>query len=146
MPPDAPDPASDPGRWPAGLYTAAATMTRDLEGVSVTTTTNVAAMLLAPTPALPPDDVTRNPDGSVTVRLDVAPPLHPTQKAVLTLGGTSANATAVTAVDVALTFEYPALDAGPQWVRLTVDGVEGRLLQRSVAPPRFDPAQRVTVP
>jgi len=35
VPPDAPDPAADPGRWPAGLYTVTATMTRDLEGVSV---------------------------------------------------------------------------------------------------------------
>ena len=146
VPPDGPDPGADPELWPAGLYTATVTMTRALEGVSVTSTTNVAAMLLAPSAQLPPDAITRNGDGSVTVQLTVVPPLHPTQKAVLTLGGVPANASPITAVDTSLTFEFATLDAGPQWVRLSVDGVESRLLQRSTFPPRFDPLQRVTVP
>jgi hypothetical protein len=36
--------------------------------------------------------------------------------------------------------------SGSQWVRLTVDGAESVLLDRSTAPPSFDPTQTVTVP
>jgi hypothetical protein len=36
--------------------------------------------------------------------------------------------------------------AGSQWVRLTVDGVESLLVDRTKEPPVFDPSQSVSVP
>ena len=45
-----------------------------------------------------------------------------------------------------LTFHFGDVGQGAQWVRLTVDGVESLLLDRSSVPPAFDPTQKVTVP
>jgi hypothetical protein len=45
-----------------------------------------------------------------------------------------------------LTFDLPAVPAGPQWVRLRVDGVESQLIDTSTTPPSFISAQSVTVP
>ena len=37
------------------------------------------------------------------------------------------------------------LGAGPYYVRLRVDGVDSKRVNRSVTPPMFDPTQRVTI-
>ena len=88
---------------------------------------------------------TRRPQ-RVTVTLDVSPEVRPAQEAPLTLGGDSALAEPHTTPTSTLTFELGDVPPGAQWVRLTVDGVESLLVDRSVEPPAFDPSQSVAVP
>jgi hypothetical protein len=131
--------------WPAGVYTVTVTLIRP--GDTDPRTSSVAAMLLAPEPQLPPTTVARDAGTQrVTVTLDVSPEVRPAQEAELTLGGDSALADAHTTQTGTLTFHFGAVPPGAQWVRLTVDGVESNLLDRSVEPPAFDPSQSVAVP
>ena len=131
--------------WPAGVYVVSASLVRP--GEVKARVTNVAAMLLAPEPLLPPDSVTRDAGTRrVSVTLDVRPEVRPAQEAMLTLGGESAAAESRPAQTGTLRFELGDVPPNAQWVRLTVDGVESLLLDRSVEPPRFDPGQSVAVP
>ncbi len=131
--------------WPAGVYVVGASLVRP--GDVKARTTNVAAMLLAPEPVLPPDSVTRDAGTRrVSVVMDVRPEVRPAQEAMLTLGGESAAAESHPAQTGTLQFELGDVPPNAQWVRLTVDGVESLLLDRSVDPPKFDPAQSVAVP
>lgn len=131
--------------WPAGVYLVSVSLVRP--GETEPRETNVAAMLLAPEPQLPPSSVSR--DGTtrrVTVTLDVSPEVRPAQDARLTLGGDGAPAEPHPAATSTLTFEVGDVPPGPQWVRLTVDGVDSLLVDRSEEPPTFHPSQSVTVP
>lgn len=131
--------------WPAGVYTVTVSLVRAPE--TQARESNVAAMLLAPEPELPPSSITRDPGTHrVTVTLDVRPQLRPAQEAMLTLGGDSALADPITAPTSTLTFELGTVSPGSQSVRVTVDGVESLLVDRSVEPPVFDPSQSVAVP
>lgn len=132
-------------QWPAGVYTVTVELVRP--GETMPRVSNVGAMLLAPEPQLPPSSITR--DGTthrVTVTLDVKPQLRPEQDATLTLGGDSGLVDAHPTATSTLTFELGVVPSGAQWVRLTVDGVESLLLDRSVEPPAFDSTQTVAVP
>lgn len=130
---------------PPGLYTVTVSLVRP--GEIDPRESNVAALLLAPEPDLPPTTVTRDAGtGRVTVTLDVAPQVRPAQEARLTLGGDTALAEPHPAAASTLTFELGVVPPGAQWVRLTVDGVESLLVDRTAEPPAFDPAQSVTVP
>lgn len=131
--------------WPAGVYLVSVSLVRP--GETEPRETNVAAMLLAPEPQLPPSSVSR--DGTtrrVTVTLDVSPEVRPAQDARLTLGGDGAPAEPHPAATSTLTFELGDVPPGAQWVRLTVDGVDSLLVDRSEEPPTFHPSQSVTVP
>ena len=131
--------------WPAGVYLVSVELTRP--GEPRPRTTNVAAMLLAPEPQLPPTTVTRNATTrNVTATLDVSPEVRPAQDARLTLGGTGAPAEPHPTQTSTLTFELGNVPFGAQWVRLTVDGVDSLLVDRSAEPPTFDATQSVTVP
>src|SRR5829696_2358178 len=131
--------------WPAGVYLVSVTLVRP--GDADPSTSNVAAMLLAPEPQLPPTTVTRDATTRrVSVTLDVVPELRPAQDVTLTLGGQSAPVEPHATATQTLTFELGDVPQGNQWVRLTVDGVDSLLLDRSATPPTFDPAQFVTVP
>jgi hypothetical protein len=131
--------------WPAGVYIVSVSLIRP--GDTDPRESNVAAMLLAPEPQLPPTTVTRNATTRrVTVTLDVKPQLRPAQDAVLTLGGESGPVDAHATATSTLTFQLGDVPPGPQWVRLTVDGVESLLVDRSAVPPTFDPSQSVAVP
>jgi len=131
--------------WPPGVYTVGVSLIRP--GELDPRESNVAALLLAPEPKLPPTTVTR--DGTtqrVSVTLDVSPEVRPAQDARLTLGGDTALADAHTTQTATLTFQFGAVPPGAQWVRLTIDGVESLLVDRSEEPPAFDPSQFVGVP
>jgi hypothetical protein len=131
--------------WPAGVYSVTVSLIRPSEATP--RESNVAAMLLAPEPELPPSAITR--DGGtqrVTVTLDVRPQVRPAQEAMITLGGFTALADPSSAPTSTLTFELGVVPPGPQWVRLTVDGVESLLVDRTKEPPVFDPSQSVSVP
>jgi hypothetical protein len=131
--------------WPAGVYAVELTLVRP--GETNPRTSNVAAMLLAPVPALPPTAVARDTgSGGVTVTLGVSPGVHAAQEARLTLGANSALATPHPTTTASLTFALGDLPPGNFRVRLAVDGVESRLVDRSSEPPTFDPAQSLTVP
>jgi len=131
--------------WPAGVYVVQASLVRP--GETDARETNVAAMLLAPEPLLPPSAITRDATTErVTATLDVRPQVRPAQDARLTLGGDTASAEPHATPTGTLTFELGVVPPGPQWVRLTVDGVDSLLVDRSVEPPAFDSSQSVTVP
>jgi hypothetical protein len=131
--------------WPAGVYTITVSLIRP--GETTPRESNVAAMLLAPEPELPPASITRNAATQrVTATLDVRPQVRPAQEAQLTLGASTALADPITVPASTLTFEFGAVPPGPQWVRLTVDGVESLLVDRAATPPAFDPSQSVAVP
>jgi hypothetical protein len=138
------DAAAEQG-WPAGVYTVTVALIRP--GDATARTSNVAALLLAPEPALPPSSITRDASTRrVTSTLHVRPKLRPGQEAALTIGGAQALADAITAPASSLTFALGDVPPGAQWVRLTVDGVESLLVDRSADPPTFDPSQSLTVP
>lgn len=131
--------------WPAGLWSVTASVVRP--GEVAPRESNTVAMLLAPEPMLPPSALTREAGtGAVLVTLDVRPRARPEQSARLALGAVEAEAAPRTAATGTLSFRLPPLPAGPQWVRLRVDGVESLLLDRSVAPPTFVASQSVSVP
>lgn len=131
--------------WPAGLYVVTATVTPP--GDPDPRTTNVAALLLAPVADLPPTGVVRDPTtGAVTVALGLAPDLRPEQDARLALGSATATVQPHPVATSQATFVFGDVPSGAQWVRLTVDGVDSLLVDRSEAPPVFEPDQFVDVP
>jgi hypothetical protein len=131
--------------WPAGLYTVTVTLIRP--GDPDPQESNVAATFLAPAVILPPTSVTRNATTQrVTVALDVRPQVRAAQDVRLTLGGHTASADPHPTTTASLTFAFDNVPPGAQWVRLTVDGVESLLVDRSVDPPEFDPSQSIVVP
>ena len=132
-------------QWPAGVYTVTVALIRP--GEAKPRVSNVGAMLLAPEPQLPPTSVTRDATTHrVTVTLDVKPQLRPEQDATLTLGGDSGLIDVHTTPTSTLTFGLGVVPPGAQRVRLTVDGVESLLVDRTVEPPTFDLSQTVAVP
>ncbi len=131
--------------WPAGLYTVTVTLIRP--GDPDPQESNVAATFLAPEAILPPTSVTRNATTQrVTVGLNVRPQVRAAQEVRLTLGGHTAIANPHPTTTASLTFAFDDVPPGAQWVRLTVDGVESLLVDRSVDPPVFDPGQSIVVP
>jgi Pvc16 N-terminal domain len=140
-----PSGASAEQDWPAGVYTVSVSLVRPGEVDS--RTSNEVAMLLAPEPTLPPSSITRDvATRRVSVTLAVRPEVRPSQEGRLTLGGNSALAEPHPAPTTSLTFEFEDVPPGAQWVRLTVDGVESLLVDRSSEPPTFDPTQSMVVP
>jgi hypothetical protein len=131
--------------WPAGVYLVSVSVIRP--GETRARESNVAAMLLAPEPQLPPSTISRDAaTRRVTVTLGVLPDVRPGQEARLTVGGESALADPPATAASSLTFELGDVTPIQQWVRLTVDGVESLLVDRSGRTPAFDPSQSVTVP
>ena len=133
-------------QWPAGVWSVTVRLVRP--GDVVERTTNVAALVLAPLPVLtPPPGVVRDGvTGAVRVTLDLHPLVRPSQRATLALGGAVAEADPHPTATGTLTFRFGVLPDGPTPVRLTVDGAESLLVDRSVVPPQLDPSQTVTVP
>jgi hypothetical protein len=131
--------------WPAGVYLVTVSVVRP--GETDPRVSNVAAMLLAPEPMLPPTTVSRNATTRrVTVTLDVKPQLRPGQDAQLTIGGAAGPVDPHPTTTPTLTFKLGDVPPGAQWVRLTVDGVESLLVKRSPKPLAFESSQSVTVP
>lgn len=131
--------------WPAGVYTVTVTLIRP--GDTHPRDSNVAALLLAPEPLLPPSAISRDAGTRrVTVTLDVRPQVRPAQEARLSLGGDTGLGDPITTASSTLTFQLGDVPSGAQWVRLTVDGVESLLVDQSAEPPTFDPSQSVAVP
>ena len=105
-------------------------------------------MLLAPEPQLPPTTITRD---ATTQRVTVDARRRAAGAA--RAGGDARRSAATPALaephptpTSTLTFQLGDVPPGAQWVRLTVDGVESLLVDRSAEPPTFDPTQSVAVP
>jgi hypothetical protein len=132
--------------WPAGTWTVRVALTP--AGDIVPRETNAGALLLAPEPVLAPAPiVTRDAaTGAVTVVLVVRPEVRPSQRATLALDGEVATAAAHPTTTGTLTFRFGAVPAGSRFVRLTVDGAESLLVDRSVVPPVYDTTQKLVVP
>ena len=132
--------------WPAGVWTVTLELVRP--GETVSRTTNTVAMLLAPEPVLAPAPtmVRDAGTGAVTVTISLHPRVRPSQRATLALDGDVAVADPHPTATGTLTFRFGSIPDGSAWLRLTVDGVESMLIDRTATPPAFDPTQTVTVP
>lgn len=132
--------------WPSGTWTVrlALVPTDDV----VLRETNAAAMILAPEPVLAPaPTVTRDAvTGAVTVVLGVRPRVRPSQRVTLALDGDVALADPHPTATGVLTFRFGVVPDGDRYLRLTVDGAESLLVDRSTTPPTFDAGQKVAVP
>jgi hypothetical protein len=108
---------------------------------------NALPVLLAPRLDLGPStSATRAPSGAVTIHLAFGPFARPGQRVSLNCGGREALPTALSAPSDTLDFVFPELDGGPQWLKLRIDGVDSRLVDRSKTPPQFDVTQSLTIP
>ncbi len=131
--------------WPAGSYAVRVDIVRP--GDADPRRSSVAGVLIAPVPELPPASITRDPaTQGVAVSLTVSPMLRPEQDASLSLGSATALVESHAAPTSDLDFEFRAVPAGAQWIRLTVDGVESLLIDHTVSPPTFAPTKSVVVP
>ena len=81
----------------------------------------------------------------MTLTVTCRPAVRPEQAVSLLLGSREVRAEPEAAPAGTLTFEVVRARPGEHWLRLRVDGVDSRLVDRSVSPPVFDPSQRVTV-
>jgi hypothetical protein len=132
-----------PDQWPAGLYRVTVLVTESGKERS----TNQLPMLLLPqvtgktfTPETPP------PSNSYTASIDCKPQVFPDQDASLLLGNLEFPADPHTTQTGALTFSLTGVPDGDYYMRLRIDGVDSRLIDRTVTPPVFDSSQKVTLP
>jgi hypothetical protein len=133
-----------PNDLPVGLYRVELSVQR-LDD-SHARQTNQLPLALAPEPVLPPFSATRNA-GTVTLVLDLAPPVRPGQTAALILGEREIAAEPITANASRLTFRIA--DAPPagssHLVRLRVDGFDSTIVDRMATPTTFLD-RRITLP
>ena len=139
---------------PAGLWQLSLALTPP--GELLERESNALPLLVAPEPVILADaalglaaiDIQRLVGPArVAVQLFSRARVRPEQSATLALGTATAQAARRTLATDPLVFEFPAtLAAGPQWLRLRVDGVDSLLVDKSTAPPSFDPDHQVTVP
>lgn len=137
--------AADPDaplRWAAGVPTVTVVVRRSGEPDRET---NELPFALAPTVDTPLPLAVARVAGDATIVLDVSPQVRPEQRAALLLGDREVPAEPHPATTGTLTFVVRDAPVGDHFLRLRVDGVDTRLIDRSVAPPVFDPTQRVTI-
>ena len=133
----------DSVKWPAGLYTVAVIAKQAGQDDRVT---NELPLTLAPkitgiAPANPVRDANRN----VTLTVICEPQVRPNQRASLLLGDRQVRAVPPGAPTDTLEFFIEGAPVGSFFVRLRVDGVDSPLIDRTVTPPVFDPAMRITI-
>jgi hypothetical protein len=125
-----------PNDLPVGLYRVDMSVQRLDE--SHLRTSNQLPLALAPQPVLPPFSATRN-GNTVTLVLDVTPPIRPGQTVTLILGEREIAAEPITAQASRLTFKIAdAPAAGSNLLaRLRVDGFESPIVDRTATPPAY---------
>ena len=137
--PDIPyNPATPPG-WQAGIYSMQAVITKDGEPQK----TNAIPLALAP--RVISASVTRS-GNTVTISLTCAPSILPSQEVSLIVGEQELFLAARTDPADSLAFTSGSIPGGTYYYRLRVDGVESRLIDRSVQPPKFFDNQKVVIP
>jgi Pvc16 N-terminal domain len=141
-----------PTGFPAGTCTVAVIFpaTGGPEPMSNAQPLAIAPRITGGVPAV----VQRAPNGSVTVNLQCAPAVRREQQALLLLGEEHPRPRsprppppppAPPGRETDLRFVVPDVEPGEYLVRLRVDGVDSRLVDRRVVPPVFDRSQQVTV-
>lgn len=117
--------------WVAGLHTA----TVELAGASGGALTNRMPFSLLPRiDSISPLNAA---PGDVTVTATASPAVAPAQRASLLLGDREIRAEAHDAASEPLVFEAGELGADVYLLRIRVDGVDSRLVDRSTAPPSY---------
>ncbi|TSD83954.1 DUF4255 domain-containing protein [Mycobacterium sp. KBS0706] len=132
---------NQPANWPAGFYGVSVAVTRN--GETFARTTNQLPLALAPGATIAVAGVAPGP---VTLTATCAPEIRPGQRATLLLGSSEIAAAAHPAQTGTLTFTLDDAVAGTYRYRLRVDGVDSRIVDRSVTPPVFDETQKVVIP
>jgi hypothetical protein len=134
---------NDPDALPAGLYALSLLAVGDDE---VERETNSLGFAVAPELlTVAPDPAARDADGDVTLTVTCRPEVRPEQAVSLLLGSREVRAESHPDATDTVTFEVVRARPGQPWLRLRVDGVDSRLVDRTVSPPVFDPTQRVTI-
>ena len=133
-----------PNDLPVGLYRVELSVQRLDE--SHARRTNQLPLALAPQPILPPASAGRNAD-TVTVKLDVLPPVRPGQSVTLILGEREIIAEQFTAPASQLTFKIaaPPPAGSTHLARLRVDGFESPIIDRTATPVAYLD-RRITLP
>jgi len=130
--------------WPPGVWNVTVILQRP--GETQDRSSNSLPLLLAPRLDMAGSGAVRDAgSGAVTITLAFTPQVRPGQTVSLNAGGREAPGD-VTAQTGTLDFVFPALGAGPQWLRLRVDGADSLLVNRELTPPQFDLTQRMTIP
>jgi len=137
-----PDDNAARNAWVAGLYSVFVAIDSANEP---SRTTNVVPVALAPLVTVPAGAIARDPQGDATVTLEARPDIRPDQEALLMLGDRQVPAEPHPAQTDSVSFIVRGAEPGEFFVRLRVDGVDSLLVDRSVTPPAFDPAQKVTI-
>jgi len=132
--------------WRAGPYTVSVVVS----GGGKAHFTNALPMLLAPRidSISPPNPISRDASGDVTLTITVSPKILPEQTATLLLADREIQAELPAVVTDTLQFAVPdAPVVSDTVVRLRVDGVDGIPFERTGTPPRFHFAdsQKVTI-
>ena len=131
---------NQPPDWPAGIYTVQVLVQRP--GDSFRRSSNQLPFSLASAFTIAPASAAA---GAITYTLTTTPEIRPEQRASLLLGSLEVFADAHAAQTDTLTFQAADVVAGEYFVRLRVDGVDSILVDKTVTPPVFDPARKVTV-
>ncbi|CAG0951029.1 hypothetical protein BURK2_00199 [Burkholderiales bacterium] len=140
-----PNTPADQLAWPPGAWNVTLMVQRP--GETEVRSTNVLPLLLAPRLDIPASSAARNAGtGAVTVTLVFTPQVRPGQKVSLNAGGREANPVSLTTQTGTLSFVFPDLAAGQQWLRLRVDRADSLLVNRATTPPQFDTTQRMNIP
>lgn len=130
--------------WPPGVWSVTAILQRP--GETFDRSSNSLPLLLAPRLDIPGSNAVRDAgSGTVTIALAFTPQVRPGQTVSLNAGGNEAPGD-ITVQTGTLDFIFPALGAGQQWLRLRIDGADSLLVNRELAPPQFDPTQRMNIP
>jgi hypothetical protein len=131
--------------WLPGAWTMSLSLQRP--GETDRRTTNTLPWLLAPNLDVSGSTAVRDAgSGAVTITLNFTPHVRPGQKVSLNAGGHEALPTSLTTQTGTLSFRFPELASGPQWLRLRVDGADSLLVNRGETPPTFNSTQRKTIP
>ncbi len=133
-----------PANWVVGFYTIEAIISKAGEQDR---TTNVLPLPLAPLilGINPPNPVTRDGTGNVTLTIICNPEIRPEQRAALLLGDLEILAQPHGAQTDTLEFLVVDAPIGRHFIRLRVDGVDSQLVDRSVSPPVFHRAMEVVI-
>jgi hypothetical protein len=133
---------NDPVKFPAGIWTAQAVISRAGQPDWVT---NELPFGLAPAMTNLPLTVTRNAAGTATITVDCQPNVGPDQDCAVLLGPAPIVLAPRAGALSTLTFTVPGAVPGRYPVRLRVDGVDSLLIDAVAVPPRYDPSQEVVI-
>ena len=131
--------------WPPGSWLVSLSLQRP--GETEIRITNSFPIILAPSLNIGSSNASRDiVTDVVTIQLVFTPEVRPSQQVSLSAGGQQALPTNLNSQTGSLDFDFPALAAGSQWLRLRIDGVDSLLINRNISPPEFDATQQMVIP